>query len=266
MRFCKKYIFLFILILAYTAAFSQQEDISNNINSSGRNSQNIIITQNSGFNYWDEKFKGNWSGIYMGFNGFANSDYSDYSEGVNGFLDNELFRSNSININLLQGSFGLQHNRNTIGIVTGLGMEINTYYLKRSISIEKQTNRIEPVKLYFDDNQKSKLSSAYINIPLLFEFQVPVNNYGNRFHMAAGLTAKVRIYSYTKIKYRQDSEKVKQKTPDSYYINDISYAATLYIGYGRINLYATYDLQPLFKENKGPVVYPYSLGIALLSF
>jgi hypothetical protein len=38
------------------------------------------------------------------------------------------------------------------------------------------------------------------------------------------------------------------------------------LGYRWINLFATCDLQPLFNGNKGPEVFPYTIGLALISF
>jgi hypothetical protein len=38
------------------------------------------------------------------------------------------------------------------------------------------------------------------------------------------------------------------------------------IGWGIINLYATYSLNPLFRENRGPELYPFSVGITLVNW
>ena len=120
--------------------------------------------------------------------------------------------------------------------------------------------------MYYDSNQKSKLSSVYLNIPLLIEFQVPVKNYGNRFYVSAGMVTGFRLNTHTKIKYRANGKKEKLKTPDDFYLHDVRFSATLQMGYRWVNLFATYDIQPLFQKNKGPELYPFSVGIALLSF
>ena len=257
-----------LMLLTFQTRAQQKDSIANNYSTSVKNPNIIILPDHNinGFNYWQEKFTGHWSGIYMGFNGFAHSDYSNYQEEDQGFLDAELLRSNSMEINVLQASIGFQHNRNNIGLVLGVGMEIQTYYLNQNTSIEQQFNRIEPIKLYFDDNQKSKLSTTYLNLPLLVEFQIPVKQSGKRFYFATGLIAKIRLNTHTKIKYRQDNQKLKLKTPDDFYMNDFTYAGTIRIGYGGINLYATCDLYPLFVDRKGPVIYPFSVGMALISF
>ncbi len=230
---------------------------------------NIINLQTpviNGFNYWEEEFRGHWSGIFLGVNGFSQADYSNYPDDQQDFLDINLLRSNSLNINLFQFSKGLQYNRNTIGLVTGVGMEIQTYYLDKNTSLVTETDRVEPVNLYFDDNQKSKFSSVYLTVPLMLEFQVPVKHGGNRMYFSAGVTAGKNLSTHTKIKYRKSNQKQKLKTPDNYHLYDFRYSGTFRMGYRRINLFATYDLRPLFKKGKGPEVYPFSVGFALISF
>ncbi len=132
----------------------------------------------NGFNFWQERFSGHWAGVDFGFNTFVNKDYSGYDSE---FMKNDVFRSNSTYVNLIQQSIGLQHNRNTIGLVTGLGLHLQSYRLDKNTTIERGPNDvIEPKTLFFDQNQKSKLSVVSVMVPLLAEFQVPVHNYENR--------------------------------------------------------------------------------------
>ena len=219
-----------------------------------------------GFNFWEDEFKGHWAGIHLGVNGLARADYSMYPEHEQDFLDVNLLRSTTFHVNLFQLSKGLQHTRNTVGLVTGLGMELQTYYLDKNTSFVAGDSRIEPVQLYFDNNQKSKFSSIYLNMPLLLEFQVPLKHYKNRLYLSGGITLSRQLGSHTKIKYRKNNQKQKLKTPDDFYTHDFRYSATARLGYRWINLFATYDLRPLFEEGKGPEVYPFSVGLALISF
>ena len=220
-----------------------------------------------GFNFWEEKFSGHWTGIHLGINGFLREDYSLYPEQEHGFMENHLRKSNVLNINFFQHSFGLQHSRNTIGLVTGLGLGIQAFRLDNNTTIRSASDGlIHPEILYFESNQKSKLSSVYLNIPLLLEFQVPVNHYANRFYLAAGVVGSKRLSTHTKIKYRVDRQKQKLKTPDDYYMPDYKYAVLVKTGYRWLHVFATYDLVPLFKEGRGPELYPFSAGVTLLSF
>jgi len=215
-----------------------------------------------GFNFWQDQFSGHWAGIDFGFNSFIKKDYSGYQSE---FMNNNLLLSNSTFINLIQQSIGLQHNRNTIGLVTGVGLHLQSYHLNQNTTIRRLENgMIEPQILVFDHNQKSKLSIVSLVVPLLTEFQIPVNHYENRFYFSAGPYLGYRISSHTKIKYRIDGKKEKLKVPGHYSLHDFKYGLMIRTGYRRINLFATCELVPLFKKEKGPELTPVTFGITLL--
>jgi len=220
------------------------------------------IAQN-GFNFWQDKFTGHWAGIDLGFNTFLNKDYSGYDTE---FMDNDILRSNSIYLNVIQQSIGLQSNRNTIGLVTGLGINFKSYRLDRNTTIERnEDNVVVPKYLYFDDNQKSKLSITSLSVPLLAEFQIPINHYNNRLYISTGMYFEYRLGSNTKIKYKKE-HKEKLKVPDHYSMHDFKYGLMFRAGYRWINVFATYEITPLFKDEKGPVLTPFTVGFTLLQF
>ena len=221
---------------------------------------------NQGFNYWDAPFRGHWAGIFVGWNGLARKDYSTYPSSEQNFMNSKLSRSNILDLNFLQLAKGIQRNRNTIGLITGLGLRLQSYTLAKTTSITKADDHIEPLPLNYDSDQKSKFSSTYLLLPLLIEFQVPTRHYGNSLYLSTGITAGMRLRSHTKVKYLEDNKKQKLKTPGDFYLRTIRYAATVRLGYRRINLFATYDLQTLFKTSKGPELHDFSFGFALFTF
>ena len=222
------------------------------------------ITQN-GFNFWNDRFSGHWAGIHLGFNGFAKADYTGYNTR---FMENELLRSNSILINPIQQSIGLQGNKNTVGLVTGLGFLFQNYRLNKNMSLQEDASgNVMPKPLInYDASQKSKFSIVYITVPLLAEVQIPVKNYQTRFHFSAGAFAGLRINSYANIKYRENGKREKLKTPDDYSISKFKYGLMASTGYRWANLFVTYDLVPLFDKDKGPLLTPFSFGFTLFSF
>jgi len=266
-----KYLF-FILLASFTSllAFAQENDSIIVVQSPKGRLSGLIDVQdltNEGYNYWDEKFEGHWSGIEFGFNGMANSDYSMYPAPEDHFLDNDLFRSNVLNLNILQYSRGFQQTRNNIGIVTGVGVSFQSYHLDNNTTISiDEIKKIHPSVIYYDSSQKSKLSIAYLEVPLLVEFQIPIRNKANRLYFATGVTGAKRFESHTKLKYRKDGKREKLKSPGDYSINDYKVAATLRMGYRWVNLFASYDIVPLFEHSRGPVIYPFSFGFKLISF
>lgn len=265
-KFLRILLFTFLLLMPGICSFAQ---VSDSIVPIQQDPEKLLrkidiksITRN-GFNFWQDKFSGHWAGVDLGFNALLNPDYLNYETE---FMKNDLLRSNSWYINLIQQSIGLQHNRNTIGLVTGLGMQFQSYRLDKNTTIERLDNDvIVPKQLYFDDNQKSKLSMVYITAPVLLEFQIPIKHYENRLYVSTGVFMGYRIGSHTKITYRTE-KKQKLKVPDNYSLHDFKYGLMLRTGYRWINVFATYDFTHLFKEDKGPELTPFTFGITLLRF
>ncbi|WP_303923075.1 outer membrane beta-barrel protein [Draconibacterium sediminis] len=217
------------------------------------------VTHN-GLKLWQDDFSGHWVGIDFGFNMLLNEDYTGYQSE---FMDNDIFRSNSAYFNFLQQSIGLQKNRNTIGLVTGLGLQLQSYRLDDNTTIVKGNDGvISPEYLYFNDNQKSKLAVEMITLPLLLEFQIPINHYDNRLFFSAGVVGSVRLSSHTKIKYKEE-KKEKLKVVDDFSMHRFRYSVMVRTGYRWFNVFASYDLVPLFKTDKGPELTPFTFGITL---
>lgn len=220
------------------------------------------ITRN-GLTPWKKDFSGHFAGIDFGFNSFLKDDYTGYDSE---FMDNNVFRSNSVYFNIAQQSFGLQKNRNTFGLLTGLGLHLQSYRLNDNTTIFKDENDVVQAQyLYLDDSQKSKFSITSLTIPLLLEWQIPVNHYDNRMYLSTGILGSLRLSSHAKIKYKAD-KKQKLKEVDDFSMHTFKYSFMLRAGYRWFNIFATYDLLPLFKEDKGPELVPFTFGITLLRF
>ncbi|MBW6533404.1 MAG: outer membrane beta-barrel protein [Mariniphaga sp.] len=225
---------------------------------------NLRELADGGFNFWQDDFSGNWAGVDFGFNLFLNPNYTGYDFD---FMENDVFRSNSTYINLIQQSIALQRNRNTIGLVTGIGLHLESYRLGRNVTLQRLENdKIEPRILDFDQNQKSKLSLISLYVPLLAEFQVPLNHYQNRIHFSGGVYGSLRLSSHTKIKYRADRKKEKLKTPDHFSLPDFKYGLMVRAGYRWFNVFATYEPGSIFEEDKGPDLTPVTFGVTLVRF
>lgn len=266
----KRFLSAFLLLgLALVSKAQENDSIIYVQSPSGRLSGLIDIQNlvNEGFNIWNREFAGHWAGVELGINGFLGEDYGGYPSSEAGFMDNDMLRSNTLNVNVIQYSKGIQHNRRTIGLVTGLGLNFSSYRLDNSTSLTTGSDgKIHPETLFFDSSQKSKLSSLYLSVPLLVEFQIPTQNRMDHLYISGGLTGFKRLETHTKVKYRKDGKRQKMKSPADYSINDYKVAATVRFGYRWVNLFASYDLAPLFEDRKGPVLHPWSVGLRLISF
>lgn len=224
---------------------------------------NIKSITKNGFNFWQDEFSGHWAGVDFGFNMLLDADYSGYETE---FMDNDVFRSNSLYVNVVQQSIGLLRNRNTFGAVTGLGMHFQSYRLDQNTTIERlEDGTVVPKTLHFHDNQKSKLFIFSLTLPVLAELQIPVNNYRNRIYLSAGPVFSYRLGSNTKIKYRT-TQKEKLKVPDHYSLHNFKYGIMARAGYRWVNVFASYEITPLFKDGLGPELTPFTFGVTLLRF
>ncbi len=208
----------------------------------------------------DNKFDGHWAGIDLGVNGFSNEDYSMYG-GVE-FMELKQPKSLELNINFLEYNINLQQNSNHIGLVTGMGLSYNNYKFENPYSIDKINGMIEPVLLDEDKLKKSKLTVTYLTVPVMLECHFPINNHSDKLFIAGGIEGGLNIGSHTKIKWNHK----KEKDRGSFNLNTFKYAVICKVGINNVSLYATYNLSPLFKDNKGPELTPFSVGITVISF
>ncbi len=212
-----------------------------------------------------EKFDGHFGGFEMGVNGFLNSKGGfDMPEGYD-FLDPRMEKSINVKLNLLEQNFNLIGNN--LGLTTGLGIEWKNYRFNDNVHLLPVDNDI--INNYENlprNYTKSKLVVNYLNVPLMLEYQTNRFSKKNSFHISAGVQAGLRIGSHTKNVYQENGNKKKVKDRDDFYLNPIKYDLSARIGWGKINLYADYSLNTLFKNNRGPELYPFTLGITLVSW
>ncbi len=212
-----------------------------------------------------DKFHGHWNGLDLGVNGFLNLDNKMELPERYEFLDLKMEKSINVKVNLLQQDFAIV--KRHLGIVTGLGLEYANYRFKNNVMLNPDTSviwggyDINPDKNY----EKSKLVVNYLDLPLLLEYQTNAKSKLNSFHLAAGTVLGVKIGSHTKVVY-DDGSRNKDKVRDSFYLNPFKCDLTVRAGWGILNLWANYSTTTLFKADKGPQLYPFSVGLTLGGF
>lgn len=218
-------------------------------------------------------FRGHWSGVEFGINGYMDKNQSTTMKNDMWFLDLKQARSWNFNINFLQYSIGLGTDK--IGLVTGMGIEFNNYHFSNPISLKVDKNPANPtygmtivdstyIKGNFDVS-KTKLSTTHLTIPLLLEFQIPTGDHGHRIFISGGVIGELRIGSHTKVVY-DDHGKSKDKNREDFNLSTFRYSFTARVGYRGLKLFANYSPVSLFEKDKGPQVYPYSVGLILFNF
>lgn len=122
------------------------------------------------------------------------------------------------------------------------------------------------------DFVKSKLTATYLNasmVPLLdfggrnrhallFD-----NDRGSSFRIGVGPYAGYRIDSYSKLVFKENGDKHRERDHDSYYLNNVRYGLRLQLGFGGTDIFVNYDMNELFATGKGPKLNAFSFGITL---
>lgn len=207
-----------------------------------------------------KKFKGHWAGMNLGVNAFSTADYSLVLPLEAKFMSVDYTRSREFSINPFQLSIPF-FNR-YVGAVTGLGFTFDNYELEQNVLLDVDLNgNIVPLNSDIT-YQKNRFKTASITVPLMLEFQIPVNKKDKRLFVAGGVIGGFNASAKMKTVYNDDNSKTKYKDKSSDWpMNKFFYQATARVGYDDWYLYANYSLMPLFESNKGPEIYPVTAGV-----
>lgn len=223
-----------------------------------------LVVDEDGNVKWEKnrkhKFNGHWGGVDLGINGYVNEDFVTEVPDAYSFLDLKYEKSADVNINVYEQNINLVNNK--LGLVTGIGLRWNNYRFEDNVVLYPDSILIYGKPDDSRDYQKSKLVVNYVTVPLLLEFQTNRFSRSNSFHITGGVILGWRYASHTKMLYF-DNGRVKPKDQDSFEINPFRYDATVRVGWGIINLYATYSLNKMFESGSGPKLYPVAVGITL---
>jgi len=232
------------------------------VNESGRNTYIEISSgrskhQNSNY---DKRFRGHYTGLEIGFANYVTSDGSTYLPEESSFMNLEHSASHAFAFNFIQWSIGLQR-RGNIGLVTGLGVEHSRYRFSGPYILSKDDDG-NTSYITSDRNIKSnRLATTYLNLPLLLEFQIPTNHH-HKLYFSGGAVGGWRLHSFTRVKYNDNDGPGKEKKTSDFNLQDWRYGVMVRMGYRAINLYGSYYLSSMFETDKGPELYPVSVGLS----
>lgn len=247
----------------------------------------LIIDDSVSINKPVKKRRNHWAGIDLGINGFVNAnnslnlnnpaglDTSNPSK-VTQFMELDYAKSWTVSINFYEQFIKLY--KHHVGLVTGLGIEYNNYELKHNVQlISKGGSFVHDNVTAYNENytwgvidtninySKNRFKTFYINAPLLLEFNTGQHK-NKSFHFAAGAIVGYKFTTKMKYKYKEDGDTQKYKDNQDFNTNPFRVSLTARVGYGRLNLFATYGLTPLFEKNRGPELHAFSIGMTLLGF
>lgn len=165
------------------------------------------------------------------------------------------------------GTYNFMFGESNASFSPGIGFGIHNLYSSSFLVSTIDSSYFVPVKDTMPNlsYKKSKLVLPYFDIPMEIRFKSK-----SEFRIAVGFKFGFLMRSYTKYKgddfiaglYNTTIYK-KKMIP---FIETSRYGFTARIGYKWLNLYGYYQLSTLFAKDKGPEMYPISVGLTIIPF
>jgi hypothetical protein len=202
-----------------------------------------------------------WDGLDLGLNGLMTYDNKvAMPQGLEP-MDLNYTKSYVFAWNMWQKNIHIY--RNNVNLGTGIGLSWYHYNLRGSYTFPTDVDYTFPVADSVNYT-KNRLNVCYVNVPLFLEFNTNNEDAGRSFHIGGGVQAGYNVFkNKVKQKYELDGRTYKRKIKDDYNVNPFKIDLIGRIGYGDFSIFATYSLTPLFEEDRGPRLYPFTAGISL---
>ncbi|MDZ4823302.1 MAG: outer membrane beta-barrel protein [Flavobacteriales bacterium] len=190
----------------------------------------------------------------------------EFTDSTNSWLEQDYARSMSWRFNLFEEKIRIV--KDYVGILVGAGFTYNSYGLKKNVDVISDDSLGTYGVLRDPDDadySKNKLRASYINVPIMLEFNTSSDN-EKSFHFAAGFQGGWRMGAVTKQRYERDAEERRLRRSSDFNMTDWTLDLSARIGYRNFTLWANYGLTSLFETDKGPEVYPVSIGVQFVAF
>ena len=153
-------------------------------------------------------------------------------------------------------NFPMGESKHTVSL--GLGVSSHNYYMKKAWLAEPYNHIIT-----FEANtavKKSKININYMDIPLEVNFRI-----ADMFKISFGAKVGFLMGSRSKVigDVYGDGHKWEVKYGSINALESIVYSAFFRAGYRCVNLFLGYQFNSSFKQDRGPEVLPFSIGIGI---
>lgn len=133
----------------------------------------------------------------------------------------------------------------------------------------EQYNLLSPTRVFPELADKSMFITNYLEIPLEFRFDTSPEDLNRSFNVAIGGRVGYLFDAFTKVKYQDRGEVVKNKNKLNNGLNQFRYGVYTRIGLGGFSLFCFYNLSDMFEKGKGPMgttMNTFTTGISINGF
>jgi hypothetical protein len=221
------------------------------------------------FHHFDRKnkkrpkyFEGHLESLNIGINSYVDRDFKENVP--QGYEFMELIHEKSVEVSIYPWQESLRIIGSQVGLVSTIGIQYNNYRFDLNDLSDLNETTIDWFPPFSETARvgKAKLTALSLNVPVMLEFQIPNNRNNENFYVGAGVIGGLRLKSHTKIIYHDDRSSFKRKKRDDFDLNTFRYSYIARVGYNNFGIYGTYSPISLFRNEKGPDLYPFSIGVS----
>ncbi len=156
----------------------------------------------------------------------------------------------------------------SVGLGVGIGSS-NMFFERKNIDV-KSTNARLPFQDLDSANhfKKYKLTTVYAEAPVELRYSTHPEDDNKSFKAALGVKIGTLLNAHTKGKTLEDKNGTSlnnyiAKESSKKFFNSTRLSVTARIGYGIVSVHGAYTVTGILKDGVGPVIRPYSIGIAI---
>ena len=149
----------------------------------------------------------------------------------------------------------------------GMNFSFNSWRLQGSNALEKDPISGDVVFTQggFNNLQRSSFYNSFLNLPVSFQFDFSKNGIHDGFALGIGGYGGVRMHGARELLYSDvDNQDIKERSYNTWHMNRWRYGLMSQLGYGNFRLTAEYDLNTMFKEDRGPEMNNFLLTLGLV--
>ena len=203
-----------------------------------------------------------WFLFDLGYNTYFNADYEVKVDApYNAMEDLQAFGSWDVNLHMFRSRVNIAHGY--LNFNYGLSFEWHNFRYNESFimlpDMDSVTLEFASVDAEPYDFKKNRFSTTHFTLPVMIGFETKPWDTDKSFRMGFGYSPGIMLKGKTKIESENGTDKVK----DDFNLAPFRHEVNYMIGYGDFNIYASYDINGMFREGEGPELHPFSVGLII---